>query len=556
MKDILSTAIAQAIEQARADQLLAVEPDQIPPILIEVPRDPAFGDHACTIAMQLAKPARTNPRVIAEAIRERIEHPWIDDISIAGPGFLNFRIAPGAWTEQLGQIIEQGADYGRSTQGNHQRAMVEFVSANPTGPLHIGHGRGAAVGDSLARLLDWAGYDVSREYYINDAGNQMHNLGRSTWIRLQQIQGETAIELDENCYQGSYITEIARDALAHFGPERLQDPESAIALLGQYTGQRILDGIAADLATFNVQIDHWFSERSLHESNQVNAQLERLLERDEAYESEGALWVRTTAYGDDKDRVVRRSNDETTYFAADIAYHADKFNRGFEQLIDVWGADHHGYVPRMKAAIQSLGHRPEDLEIVLIQLVNLMRDGEPLSMSTRRDTFVTLREVLDEVGADATRYFFLMRHQDSKLDFDLELAKKQTSENPVYYVQYCHARCCSIIDQLRANRQYPQTSLDAIDRSALQHPAEQELIKILLRLPATVVGAAQSRECHRIPHFLNDVASAFHSFYTECRVMGAPSDQIRDARALLVECTRQVVANGLGLLGVSAPERM
>ncbi|WP_027389269.1 arginine--tRNA ligase [Chrysiogenes arsenatis] len=556
MKQVLSTIIRQSITKAITTGEFPIPPSQVPDIIIEIPKDKSFGDYACNVAMQLARPTRLSPRRIAEIIvTHSAEHPYMAKCEIAGPGFINFTIADAAYHDKLREVFVQQEQYGASNVGKKHKVMVEFVSANPTGPLHIGHGRGAAVGDTLARLLAFAGYDVTREYYINDAGNQMNNLGRSTYIRYMQLLGHESFQLDENCYQGDYIIGIARDVVAKYGP-KFEHDDAALPFFTKLTGDIILQGIIDDLKTFEVTFDTYFSEKSLHEGGHVARVLDQLLETKGAYEEDGALWVKTTNYTDDKDRVVRRSNGETTYFAADIAYHKNKLDREFTTIIDIWGADHHGYVGRMNAAMQLLGAPENTLEVILIQLVNLLRDGKPVAMSTRSGEFDALIDVLNEVGTDAARYFFLMRRSDSQLDFDLELAKKQTNENPVFYVQYSHARCCSIVEQLKANQQYPALPLENISLAAVTSPQERELIKTLVKFPEVVAGAALAREGHRIPHYLNELASNFHSFYNTCRVIGAETDELTAARTTLVEATRQVVANGLHLLGVSAPQKM
>ncbi|MBB5020986.1 arginine--tRNA ligase [Desulfurispira natronophila] len=554
MKQTLAHCIAQSIQQARQESLFQFDPELTPEIVIENPAEKSHGDFACTIAMRLAKVAKMSPRAIAEIIADRLEHETIAKVEIAGPGFINFFIQPSYYFQQVQQILSAGENYGRQPVCTDKSVMVEFVSANPTGPLHIGHGRGAAVGDAIARILSFAGWNIFREYYVNDAGNQMNNLGRSTYIRYMQLLGYD-IQLDDQCYQGEYIRDIARDILTKYGP-KFEGDESCISLFTQLTGDVILQGIREDLATFRVYFDNYFSEITLHNDGQVEQKLSELKQQNKIYEKDSALWARTSDFGDDKDRVVQRTNGETTYFAADIAYHRNKIERGFHTMIDVWGADHHGYVPRMKAAIQLLGRDPADLEIVLIQLVSLLRSGEPVAMSTRSGEFDSLIDVINEVGTDAARYFFLMRRSDSHLDFDLELAKQQTNDNPVFYVQYCHARCCSILEQLKTNNLYYNINPQQINLDCLDTTQELELCKSLCRFPEVIQQAASTREPHRIPHYLNEVASAFHSFYNVCHVMGAPDDKRLKARTLLVEATAQVVRNGLEVIGVSAPQKM
>jgi len=431
---------------------------------------------------------------------------------------------------------------------------VEFVSANPTGPLHIGHARGAVVGDVIANILAASGYEVNREYYINDAGNQMFNLGRSVLSRYRELAGQT-VAFPENGYQGDYIRDIAREILHRDGPVHLdRKEEEAIPLFTDYAAGTILEEIKEDLRDFGVVFDVYFSERELYRDNGVENLLVKLEEQGFIYREEGTRWFRTTAFGDEKDRVVVRQNGDPTYFAADIAYHRNKFDRGFHWVIDIWGADHHGYIPRMQAGIQALGLEKEALQVVLVQLVNLLRAGVPVAMSTRSGEFVTLKEVVDEVGRDAARYNFLMRRSDSHLDFDLEVAKKQSNENPVYYVQYAHARICSIL-RLAEERGYDRPSFGQIDGRLLALPEEMALVKTATHYPEVVEGAAKNLEPHRLTFYLNDLAALFHSYYNKCKVV-SDDDRLTAARLYLVLAVRQVLRNGLGLLGVSAPEKM
>ncbi|MBU4074360.1 MAG: arginine--tRNA ligase, partial [Proteobacteria bacterium] len=436
MKRILVALLERAI---RAGVEAGLLPATAPPsIEVELTKDPGHGDYASNVAMILASQVRKNPREIAGVLLQRIEDTegFLEKIEIAGPGFMNFFIREGVLNRFLADVEREGERYGSSDLGKGGRVQVEFVSANPTGPLHIGHARGAVVGDVMANILAAAGYRVFREYYINDTGNQMNNLGQSVFLRYRELLGEAA-EFPEGCYRGDYIRDLAAELLKRDGKRYLDmDAEEVIRLFTDYAGSAILGGIKEDLRAFGVVFDLYFSERELYREDGVGMLLQALQDKGFIYREGDALWFRTTAFGDEKDRVVIRQNGAPTYFAADIAYHRNKFLRGFETVIDIWGADHHGYIPRMSAAVQALGYEKEALKVILVQLVNLLREGKPVAMSTRSGEFVTLREVVDEVGKDAARYNFLMRRSDSHLDFDLELAKRQSNENPVYYVQY------------------------------------------------------------------------------------------------------------------------
>ncbi|MBW2545559.1 MAG: arginine--tRNA ligase, partial [Deltaproteobacteria bacterium] len=495
------------------------------------------------------------PRRIAERIVENINDSdrILDKIEIAGPGFINFFIRSSVWPTLLEDVDTLEDRYGESNIGKGSKVQVEFVSANPTGPLHIGHARGAVIGDTIANILQASGFSVSREYYINDAGNQMNMLGESVYYRYLELMG-----LDESgfpdCYQGEYITELAREIYAKFGDRFRSDKEGSIAFLTEYAADSILDGIKKDLETLGVTFDRYFSEKELYTNDSVANILQKLKKEGFIYEEGGTLWFKTMDSGDEKDRVVVRENGEPTYFAADIAYHRDKYSRGFDKVINVWGADHHGYIPRMQAGIQALGRKKEDLEVVLVQLVNLLRGGVPVPMSTRTGEFVTTREVTDEVGKDGVRYNFLMRRSNSHLDFDLELAKAQSSENPVYYVQYAHARISSIM-RLAAEQGYRIPDYDDIKPDLLATPEEHELAKLIDAFPEMVEGSAKTLEPHRIPYYINDLASIFHSFYNKHKVV-SDNAELTKARLFLIKTTAIVIRNALRLLGVSAPERM
>ena len=528
----------------------------VPAIELETTRDPAHGDYATNIAMILSSRLRTNPRKIAQMICDQLhgDDEVIAKVEIAGPGFINFFIRDEVWQRALEKVDREGERYGYSDTGKGQRVQVEFVSANPTGPLHIGHARGAVVGDVLANILQATGYEVSREYYINDAGNQMFNLGRSVLYRYYELLGREIV-FPESCYQGDYITGIAKEIIAGEGKaylDRLE--EEVIPYFTDYAAAIILDGIKEDLSTFGVVFDLYFSERELYKDDGVAVILRELEEQGHIYREDGTLWFRTTAFGDEKDRVVVRQNGDPTYFAADIAYHKNKYERGFSRVIDIWGADHHGYLPRMSAGIQALGYREDALKIVLVQLVSLLRGGKPVGMSTRSGEFVTLREVVDEVGRDAARYNFLMRRTDSPLDFDLEIAKQQSNENPVYYVQYAHARIASIL-RLAAERGFLVPRYGEVDLSLLTLSEELALIKALTRFPEIVAGAANALEPHRLTFFLNDLASLFHSYYNKYKVI-SEDDSLTRARIFLMNILLIVLKNDLKLLGVSAPDKM
>ncbi|RQW83602.1 MAG: arginine--tRNA ligase [Geobacter sp.] len=554
MKKALLGQVRKCLENCYTNGTLSS--GAMPEIVIEVPAHAEHGDFATNVAMQLAKQEKKAPRQIAENLVKELEcnSELLEKVEIAGPGFINFFIQKDLWRESLKCIVAAGDDYGKGTAGNGKKVQVEFVSANPTGPLHIGHGRGAATGDAVASILSAAGFEVNREYYINDAGNQMDTLGRSVYLRYCELLGKS-IEFPENCYQGDYIKDIARDLVTKFASRYLDAPEEkSIPVFAKLGGDIILQGIKQDLEDFGVVHNSWFSEQTLFDSGKVAEAISYMQQNGFIYENDGALWFRTTDFGDDKDRVVVRGNGVTTYFASDIAYHKEKYERGFDWVIDVWGADHHGYVPRLKGIVQGLGRSADDLKIILVQLVSLLRDGVPVAMSTRSGEFVTLKEVVDEVGRDAARYFFLMRRSDSQLDFDLELAKRQSTENPVYYVQYAHARICSIFETVTERGLVPK-DFSKIPLQKLDSSEEMSLIKLLGQFPEVVEGSALNFEPHRITYYLQELAGLFHSFYNKHRVIGE-DPELSAARLLLLKCTAQTLKNGLSLLGVSAPERM
>ncbi|MGK7345729.1 MAG: arginine--tRNA ligase [Candidatus Nitrospinota bacterium M3_3B_026] len=515
------------------------------------PKDETFGDFSLNLAMTLASKLKKNPREIAARLAGEIEKSgFFSSVTIAGPGFINMTAPPEKWADELAGILEAGDDFGKSDMGRGEKVIVEFVSANPTGPLHIGHGRGAAVGDTLARLLRWTGYDVHTEYYINDAGLQMDNLGKSTIERAKELLGR---DFEEPPYKGDYIKQIARSFLDEKGEDILES-EDALDEARRFTASAILAGIKKDLADFRVHYDEWFSEASLHEAGSVEKLLEELKEAGSVYEKDGALWLRTGTAGDEKDRVVRRANGAPTYLAADIAYHKNKLDRGFSKMVDIWGADHHGYIPRMKAAIAALGSDPERLVVRLSQMVNLKRGGEVVAMSTRGGVFTTLREIMDEVGVDAARYFFLMRSADSHMDFDVDLAKKQSEENPVYYIQYAHARCANIFVTAR-EREVEQVEFGRVRKELLGGESELSLIKGLSRFPEVAQACAENLQAPPLTQHLTDIAARFHYFYKHHRVVTGDLELTR-ARLALTAAVRIVLKNGLRLLGVAAPDRM
>jgi len=528
----------------------------LPSIEVEVPASPVHGDYASNVAMMLAAQVKQNPRKVAQIIQQNLSNTEniIEKTEIAGPGFINFFIRDDIWQSVLKNIVKEKRGYGSLDIGKDCKVILEFVSANPTGPLHIGHARGAVVGDVIANILSIAGFCVIKEYYINDAGNQMNNLGRSVLLRYRELLGEK-IEFPENFYRGNYITDIAAGIVEKYGNKFIfSDTQETIQQFTEIASGIIMEGIKEDLRRFGVVFDNYFSERELYNNDSVKILLDCLQKKGFVYSDGETLWARTTAFGDEKDRVVVRKNGEPTYFAADIAYHHNKFLRGFETLIDVWGADHHGYMPRLWAGIQALGHDRNKLRIILVQLVNLLRAGTPVAMSTRSGEFVTLREVLDEVGKDAARYNFLMRRSDSHLDFDLELAKKQSNENPVYYIQYAHARICSIL-RMAGERGVTLPDYSTINPALLSLPEEKNLIKLMARYPEIIEGAARSLEPHRITFYLNELAGVFHGYYNKNKVLSENRD-LTDARLILVMALGTVLCNALSILGVQAPEQM
>jgi len=553
LKKDLRDLIIKAVEAARASGELNF--DALPAFEVETPKQADHGDLATNLALVLAKQARMPPRKVAEIMVSRVAAPtgMLQKIEIAGPGFINFFIDDAFWYRVLPEIYALGPAYGDSDLGAGQKVQVEFVSANPTGPLHIGHGRGAALGDALANLLSATGHQVVREYYINDVGNQILTLGKSLYFRLRELRGEV-IEFPEDAYQGDYMKELAGNYLAQGKAVPPAPPhEDDLLELGRYAGDAILEDIKKDLNDFGVHFDNWFSEMELFRQGLVDQSIRLLKENRFLYEKDGALWFKATEFGDEKDRVVQRSNEAFTYFASDIAYHLYKFQMGYNLVVDIWGADHHGYVPRLQAAVKALGCGGE-LKVILVQLVSLLRQGEPVAMTTRGGTFVTLREVLAEVGKDAARFIFLTRRPDAQLEFDLELAKQQSSENPVYYVQYAHARLASVFRQAAAQG-IPLGAPDLSHLPRLSLPEELSLLKLLAGYPELVEAAARNLEPHRLTYFLTELASQLHSYYYKHRFINEDVELTR-ARLDLVAAVKTVLAHGLQILGVAAPETM
>ena len=554
MKQIIIEIILDAAKTAHEKGVLPSS--EIPKPQIEESKVQAHGDFSTNIAMVMAAIQKMPPRKIAEAVLEHLKDPdgIIAKTEVAGPGFINFFLDKSAWHPVLREIQAANDRFGSSDIGKGQKIQVEFVSSNPTGPLHIGHGRGAAVGDTVASLLSFCGYDVQREYYINDSGRQIRTLGRSVLLRYKQLHAQQ-VEFPAECYQGEYIHDIAEELKRQKGKALLrQAEEDAIAACARYAANKILKEMRADLAAFGIEFDCWFSEQSLYDSGRVDMILDDFRKKGIVYENEGALWFKTSDFGDEKDRVVIKKDGQTTYFASDIAYHQDKYERAFERVIDVWGADHHGYIPRMRAAIEACGHRRDQFDVILVQLVNLLRGGEPVAMSTRAGEFETLKAVVDEVGRDAARFIFLTRHHESALDFDLELAKEKTNDNPVYYVQYVHARIASI---KRKAEERGQNDTGQTDKAIalLVEPEEIDLMKMLARYPDVITAAARAMEPHRITYYLMGLAAAFHRYYNRHRVL-VDEPLLRCGRLNLVLAVQKVIRNGLRLLGVSAPQKM
>lgn len=550
MEEKLKGTIKQAIIVAE----LAKE-EELPEIILETPRDKEHGDFATNIAMQLARIARKAPRQIAEEIVANInkEEASIDNIDIAGPGFINFYMKSDYLGDLVEQIIEAGEDYGKTTYGKGKKVQVEFVSVNPTGRLHLGHARNAAFGDVLSNVLSAAGYEVEREYYINDAGSQIDNLGLSLEARYFQAFGKDK-ELPEDGYYGKDIIEAVEKLIETDGDKWLQvDEEERFEFFKEYGLRAMLEMIEEDLSLFRVHFDHWFSERSLYEGDQIANVLKTLKDKGYIFEEDGATWFKASAFNDDKDRVLIKKDGSYTYLTPDITYHQNKFDRGFDELINIWGGDHHGYIPRMEAAIQALGYDKEQFEVKVIQMVNIIEEGEKLRMSKRSGNAVTLRELLDEVGVDAVRYFFVARSNDTQLDFDTKLAKSQSNENPVYYVQYAHARICTMLKNAEAQG----IDLDAdFDATLLTTKYELDLLKKLGELPQVVTDSAKKRAPYQITQYVYDLASLLHRFYNAEKVLDTDNLDLTYARIALMKAVQITLANALDILDVTAPEKM
>ncbi len=562
--------IAELIREAYKgckDKGIFIYDADIEPI-VEIPRESDFGDYSTNIAFILAPKLRKSPRDIANVLAEHIDSKGLcEKIDVAGKGFINFHIKDTVWRSGLKDLFEKGIDAFMPHIGEGKRVLIEFVSANPTGPLHIGHGRGAVVGDVLANILSSVKYDVSREYYINDAGRQIATLGESTYLRLLEIKGEK-IDFPDGLYKGEYIKDIAA-MLIQMGIEIPDKRDDAIRFLSQFSSNIVMEGIKKDLLDFGVVFDSYFRETELYQSGMVDDTIEGLRSRGIAYEKDGALWFKTGLFEKDEDRVLIKSDGEKTYFASDIAYHRNKIKRGYDTLIDIWGSDHHGYIPRLKASLEALGEDRERLKVILIQFVTLLKDGKPIGMSTRAGQFTTLREVLDEVGRDAARFFFLMRKSDAHLEFDLDLAKKTSNENPVYYVQYANARIESIFRNAREQgilikgitegTQQPFEGVASgktdINIGLLKLREEMDLIKGIIHFYDVIEGSAKSLEPHRLTFYLIDLVGRFHSYYNKARILNENSE-LTAARLMLLYVLQKVIKYGLKILGVSAPDKM
>jgi arginyl-tRNA synthetase len=579
----LITLLEQAVRSAVA--ILNAAPVELPEIQLEVPRDPAHGDFSTNIAMILAKRLGKSPRDIATEIVKNLELSGVlQSAELAGPGFINLRLAPSALTQGVGEVVSAGENYGQSNIGAGRSIQIEFVSANPTGPLHVGHGRGAAYGAVLANIFRAAGYTVSCEYYVNDAGRQMDILAVSVLLRYLEQHG-LSLDFPSNAYQGDYITKIAETLRRNNGDRfvcpiddlRLPtidqfEPELAIdqliarakSVLGashysevhQFARDQILAGIRSDLIEFGVEFDNWFTESSLADAGRIDELIASLQASNHIYTKDGALWFKSTDFGDEKDRVVVRENGSPTYFASDIAYHADKYHRGFEHLINIWGADHHGYITRVKAAIDAIGCNSKRLEVLLVQFAALFRDGQKVAMSTRSGEFVTLADLVADVGRDAARFFYITRRADQHLDFDLDLAKAQNNDNPVFYVQYAHARICGVFKKLVEAGYSFDLELGLRSTELLEHAKEKQLIMQLLRYPEIVEMAVRDREPHQITTYLRELAASLHAYHGSDQKIVCEDAKLRNSRLVLNLGAKQVLANALGLLGVSAPEAM
>jgi len=554
VKKILEDLLISALKKLRETEELRLQ--EISPIIIERPKIEKHGDLATNLPLVLAPKERKPPLQIAELILKQLnrEQTIFSKIEVAKPGFINFCFKTDFLYQKLKSMEKESPLFGSEDIGKNIKVQIEFVSANPTGPLHIGHGRGAAIGDVLANLLSRIGFHVEKEYYINDVGVQMELLGKSVYIRYQQLLGQD-IPFIENGYKGDYISDIAKEIILKKGDKFLQKKEGEVLpFFTEFSSRLILNGIKKDLEDFGVTFDSWFSEKSLFDKGDVNKVINWLKDSHLAYNKDGALWLKSSKFKDEKDRVIIKANGEYTYFASDIAYHKKKFERGFKKIIDIWGADHHGYVPRMKAIIESMGYHPESFKTILVQLVNLLRGGEVVSMSTRSGEFVTLSEVIKEVGKDAARFFFLMRHSDSHLDFDLELAKKQSNENPVYYVQYAHARICSVF-RIAKERGIDIPSGDKVDFALLRLLEEIKIIKQILWFSDIIKESAINLEPHRLVFYLQELAGVFHSYYNKHRII-SDNRNLTLSRLALIKTIQKVLRDSFGILGINAPEKM
>lgn len=569
IRESLEAVLYQALRSAVETGALPLE--EVPQPTLERPREEGHGDWACTIAMRLAKAAHMNPRQIAQILVDNLpENDVIDSVEIAGPGFINLTLANAVFQNVISEVRQQGANYGKSTLPEPCKVDLEYVSANPTGPMHVGHGRWAALGDSIARVMRHAGYDVDEEFYINDQGNQMNVFADSLVVRYQQALG-LDVEMPEASYGGGYVKELAQQIIDRDGDKWLSvDPDERRVEFREIGYSAMMENVKETLEIFGNHFDTWFSERSLFVPGEdgktkVDRAFEAMKEKGYIFEQDGATYFRSTAFGDEKDRVLIKTNDELTYFMSDVAYHYDKMQRGYDHLIDIWGADHHGYIPRCQAMMAAWGY-PDALEVVLGQLVTLFRDGQQVRMSKRTGEMITFRELIDEVGVDATRYMMLSKSSDQSIDFDIEVAKKKDASNPVYYVQYAHARICSILrkaaqargietEGISVDDLVSALAVDGTDLSILTHESELELMRKMSDFTDLVAGAARDRAPFRLTHYAQDLAALFHSFYTNCRVIGE-GQEIEQARLALADSARIVLALALGLLGVSAPERM
>ncbi|MDI9817933.1 MULTISPECIES: arginine--tRNA ligase [unclassified Legionella] len=586
MKQTVEQLLAQALNALK--HTAAIPADTVAEIKVERAKDNNHGDFATNLAMTLAKPCRQPPRKLAELIIGALpSHPMVERLEIAGPGFINFFIRDEARSQVIAEVLNQAEAFGRSNLGKGQKVILEFVSANPTGPLHVGHGRGAAFGATLANILMAAGYDVSREYYVNDAGRQMNILAASVWLRYLILSGEDII-FPANGYRGDYVMDIAQEVMDQYGTEfvhpwsiireglPVDEPEGGdkevyidaiisraqvlltergFKLFHKYALDSVLADIKLDLAEFGVEFDCWFSEQSLFDDSAISKGIEALKEAGHTYEKADALWFRATDFDDEKDRVLIRANGQTTYFASDVAYHWNKYDRGFARVIDIFGADHHGYVTRVKAAVKALGHDENALDVLLVQFAILYRGGERVQMSTRSGSFVTLRELREEVGNDAARFFYVMRKPEQHMDFDLDLAKSESSDNPVYYIQYAHARISSVLRQLKERGLSWDETTGLAHLHLLTEPQETALISLAGRYPEIIEASAKACEPHQLAYYLRELATGLHSYYNAVQLL-CEKEALRSARLCLLAAVRQVLKNGLQLLGVSAPESM